>query len=301
MELFRSLAVLAEAPGPQHAGIGRLLGLPGAPDAAEYTEVFGFQLYPYASVYLGPEGALGGEAQDRVAGFWRALGQTPPQEPDHLASLLGLYATLGDHEAADDDAARRALWRHSRKALFWEHLGSWIFAYLHKMQEVAPPYFRAWARLLQVALTEAARELGAPDRLPLHLRDVPAMTDPRAGGLTPFLDGLLAMVRCGVLLTRADLARAASDLGLALRIGDRRFLLRTLLGQDAWKALDWLAGEADRWAVCHLQVRRLSEEIAGFWHRRAAATASLLMSLRDDLNGMEAHVRDSVTPAQGAS
>ena len=35
---------------------------------------------------------LGGEARDRIAGFWRALGLVPPPEPDHLAVMLGLYA-----------------------------------------------------------------------------------------------------------------------------------------------------------------------------------------------------------------
>jgi hypothetical protein len=33
---------------------------------------------PYAAVYLGAEGGFGGEAADRVAGFWRAIGVPPP-------------------------------------------------------------------------------------------------------------------------------------------------------------------------------------------------------------------------------
>src|SRR6185295_7023627 len=87
MELLRALAVLAEFPGPEHARLGELLQLPGAPSRAEHTELFEFQLWPYASVYLGPEAMLGGESRDRVAGFWRALQLTPPPEPDHLSVL----------------------------------------------------------------------------------------------------------------------------------------------------------------------------------------------------------------------
>ena len=41
---------------------------------AEHTEVFVLNCPPYASVYLGPDGALGGEGADRAAGFWRASG-----------------------------------------------------------------------------------------------------------------------------------------------------------------------------------------------------------------------------------
>src|SRR5205807_572327 len=109
MELFRALAALAEPPGPEQVRIGAVLGLPGAPDPAQYTEVFLFQLYPYAAVHAGAEGMLGGEAQDRVAGFWRALERTPPAEPDHLTSLLALYAAAPPPRgpAAPRSAGRR--------------------------------------------------------------------------------------------------------------------------------------------------------------------------------------------------
>src|ERR1044072_3466050 len=81
MELFRALAVLAEPPVAEAARVAEALELGAVPEAAEYTEVFIFQLYPYASVYLGEEGMLGGEARDRVGGFWRVSGGRPPAEP----------------------------------------------------------------------------------------------------------------------------------------------------------------------------------------------------------------------------
>lgn len=61
----------------------------------------------YASVYLGPDGALGGEGTDRAAGFWRAIGITPPAEPDHLTALLSLYgdAAAGTRRPPDRAAA----------------------------------------------------------------------------------------------------------------------------------------------------------------------------------------------------
>ena len=90
MELFRALAVFAEPPTVKAARVAEAPELGELPTADEYTEVFVFQLYPYASVYLGAEGMIGGEARDRVAGFWRALGQMPPAEPDHLSVMLAL-------------------------------------------------------------------------------------------------------------------------------------------------------------------------------------------------------------------
>src|ERR1051325_4845891 len=108
MELFRALAVLVEPPGrPGVARVAEALGLGPAAEASAYTELFVFQLYPYASVYVGAEGMLGGEARDRVAGFLAALGYEVPAEPDHLALLLGAYAWLCEAERAEEEERRR--------------------------------------------------------------------------------------------------------------------------------------------------------------------------------------------------
>src|SRR5262245_14576006 len=119
MELVRALGALAEAAGPEQARIGAALGLPEIPHPSAYTDLFALQLYPYASVYVGPEGMLGGEARDRVAGFWRALRCVPPGEPDHLTALLALYAALAEQEESESDRAGTLLWGRSRKALLW--------------------------------------------------------------------------------------------------------------------------------------------------------------------------------------
>src|SRR5947199_340698 len=140
MEIFRALAVLAEPPaGPEIARIAGLLDLGESPSASEYTETFVFQLYPYASVYLGAEGMLGGEA----------------------------------------------------------------------------------------------RACGPADVLPLHLREAPPVSDPRVATADEFSQSLIAPARSGFILTRADLARAARALGTGVRAGERKFVLKTLLGQDS--------------------------------------------------------------------
>src|SRR5215211_6068625 len=145
MELFRALAVLVEPPGrPGAARVAEALGLGAPPGASAYTDLFVFQLYPYASVYLGAEGMMGGEARDRVAGFLAALGQAVPQEPDHLALMLGAYAWLAESEAAASEGRARASMRSARRAFLWEHLLSWLPVYLDKLGQVAPPFYRGW-------------------------------------------------------------------------------------------------------------------------------------------------------------
>ncbi len=129
-ELLRALGAVADSPDAARAVAGPL-GLDPV-GAAEHTEAFVLNCPPYASVYLGQEGALGGEGADRVAGFWRAIAVPPPAEPDHLAALLALYAALGEAAGqARQPATVQALTR-SRQSLFAEHLWPWLPAYLER-------------------------------------------------------------------------------------------------------------------------------------------------------------------------
>ncbi len=281
MELFRALAVLVEPPDrPGAARVAEALGLGELPEASAYTELFVFQLYPYASVYVGAEGMLGGEARDRVAGFMAALGHEVPAEPDHLALLLGAYAGLAEAEVGD--ARRRESLRRARRALLWEHLLCWLPVYLDKVGRVAPRFYRRWAETLGAALDAEAVELGAQSELPLHLREAPALADPREGAPEEFLKTLLAPARSGLVLVRDDLARAARELGTGVRAGERLFALRSLVGQDAAGTLNWLAREAEDWRALHLRRRAAHGPIAEWWAARAASTAQLLRELSRD-------------------
>lgn len=265
-ELLRALGVLCEPPAEGHGRIVASLGLPGEPRDDDYADLFLFRLYPYASVYLGGEGKLGGEARDRVAGFWRALDLVPPAEPDHLAALLGLYAELGERGAPD-------AWR---RALLWEHLLSWTPPYLAKVEDVSPPFYRAWARLFREAIAAEAASLGPLPAPPLAHRHAPALEPPSEAGGAAFLEQLLAPVRTGVILVRDDLVSIARDLGLGTRVAERRYVLEALLAQDAAGTLCSLAAHADEWAGRHE---------SGFWSDRAAAAASLLAEAAQEAAG----------------
>jgi len=279
MELFRALASLVEPPGKATARVAEALGLGRAPGAAEHTETFVFQLYPYASVYLGAEGMLGGEARDRVAGFWRALGQTPPAEADHLSVMLALYARLCELEAGAGDEAARAGWRAARRAFLWEHLLSWLPAYLAKLEETPAPFYQAWGRVLAEALAEEAATVGRQGSLSAHLREVSPIADPRASSADEFIASLLAPARSGMIVVRADLSLAAGELGLGPRPGGRAFVLKSLLGQDARAVLGWLTREAEAWAARHAATRDAYGETAAAWERRARDSARRLRDL----------------------
>lgn len=271
-ELCRTLAAVAAPPGRATAAHAALLDLGRPPTAAEHTELFVFQLHPYASVHLGAEGKLGGVARDRIAGFLRVLEVSPPPEPDHLVVLLDAYAQLLDLDEAG--VGPRA--GHARTVLLHEHLGSWVPRLTHRVDELGGEPYRRWAHLLDQLLAAETATLGAPPTLPAHLREAPDLHELADAGREAFIDGLLAPVRSGLVLARADLTRAARELDLGLRIGERAYTLTALLEQDAHATLRWLAAEARRqahpWHHAHDHAGR-------FWSHRLTTTAALLDGL----------------------
>jgi TorA maturation chaperone TorD len=273
-ELIRALGAVADSPQAARAA-ARALGLK-APSDAELTDVFVLNLPPYAAVYLGPDGALGGEGADRVAGFWRVLRIDPPAEPDHLAALLGLYASLGQAVAAARRPATRAALARTLATLFWEHLQPWLPAYLEAVTDVPAPALATWAALLrQVIAAEMARQPAMPV-LPLALRSAPPGLDANPGAeLRDMTEALTIPVRSGMILTRHRVALGARQAGVGHRIGERRFTLRAMIEQDPRGTLAWLAAEAFRWQRRH-RASGSTEATTQWWADRAGQTGHVL-------------------------
>jgi len=270
--LLRALADLAARPHAGSDAIAEALELPRPPTSAEHTELFDFQLYPYASVHLGDGGMLGGDARDRVAGFLRVLDVTPPPEPDHLVVLLHAYADLSDLAAS---GAPRA--DHARCVLLHEHIGPWVGRFLARVVELGAEPLRDWARLTIAVLTAELEQHGPPPELPAALRDAPALPEPEEATAAEWTEGLLAPVRSGLVLARADLLRAARELELGARVGERAYTLRALLDQDARAVLGWLADEAYRQAEDLAPVAATGGQVvADWWRGRLEGTAGLI-------------------------
>ena len=284
-ELCRALAALAgPSPDPE---VCRLLRLPAPPGPAAHTDVFVLETHPYASVHLGAEGMIGGEAGDRVAGFWRALGAVPPPDADHLTTLLELYAALGAEEVGAEEldvatmgepatGRRRAALASARAALVWEHLASWVPVHLASVERVGERFHQAWAKLTVEVLAGEVEACGPPRaELPTALALAPPPLD--AASRRGCVDALLAPLRSGMVLTRADLVRAGADLGLGVRRGERHFTLDALLDQDSSGVLGWLSRLAAEWVELHEQwhVGPLGP-VGQWWAARARATAAVL-------------------------
>lgn len=302
-ELLRALGSMTIVAPPASDHIAASLGI-AAFGAADFTDLFVLSLPPYAGIHLGPDGKLGDEGADRVAGMWRALGLGAPPDADHLGSLLLLYAELG--EAADRSGVERTRRRldHSRAALLWEHLWSWVPGYLDAASAEGDrlargPWggaaggegagrragvggagggLRSWVDLTRrVLVRETELTPGAAD-LPLAMRAAPTPlhVDDDYGSV---LDALTAPARTGFILTYGDLAEAARVLGLGLRRGERRFALGAMMGQDAAATLTWLSGHARVWADRHRHRPVVAHDPGPWWEQRASLSAEVLAEM----------------------
>ena len=247
-ELLRALGAVAADPAAATA-----LGLPPC-GTTEHSEVFAFNCPPYTSAYLG-------DITARLAASWTAIGLDVPAEPDHLSTLLGLYARLGEAGAGP-----------LRQALFREHLWPWLPAYLGAVGDLPVGALTEWAALTLDALR---RERDPDGPLPLALREAPLAL---RGGAAGLLDGLTTPLRSGIILTRRAVAAAADQIGAGQRIGDRRRALGAMLAAEPERTTRWLADEADRWSRWHLAVvpEAPGDPVQRWWAERAAGTARQL-------------------------
>ena len=276
-ELFRSLGAVILTPPPGNRALCGALDLP-IPTGVEHTDAFVLSAPPHGAIHLGPEGKLGGEGLDRIAGFWRVLGLQPPEDADNLGALLMLYAELGEAEQNASEERGRARLHRARAALFHEHIWSWAPGYLLAVTELGIASVAAWARLTEQALRAESAGLGQAEMLPLALRAAPpgmAVAD----SLDETLDALVAPIRSGMVLTYRDLANCANGVGVGLRRGERRFALRALLEQDAPGALTWLGAHARWWSQRCPSAQLKTNDPCAWWSRRAANTARVLETL----------------------
>ncbi len=281
-ELLRALGAVCLQPPPASDPLCDALGI-ARWGSAEHTAVFLLDLSPHSSIYLGAEGGIGGIAAETAAGIWRTLGLESPGEADHLATLLALYTHLGESVGSCQTEAAKLRLEHARQVLLWEHLWSWVPAYLEALagQPACPAAAIQWAAVLSSALDREARWSEPPQVLPSVLGDAPPPL-----GEDPSVDDLVKSVATpvssGFILTFSDLTRCASTAGVGLRRGERRFALRAMLEQDPASTLSWLSSHARRWEdwfSARAQAKHPGVLIFEWWAQRAGHTARLLRSL----------------------
>jgi TorA maturation chaperone TorD len=263
-EIIEALAEVIENPDP-HPAIVEALGLDWSRDG--FTELFDFDLPPYASYYLSVGPVLGGEPvaflRDLLANYLPP--QVQPAQPDSLAFLLRLVSLL-----ERNDSPQRAM------AIVYESLSPWIFTYAQAAQRFAPPGLSPIGRVLQEIYEQWRVELNAASALPYLLRSAP-LAAPDTFEAKPLLDYLLSPVMSGLVIPRSELIRSARRHGLGVRPGGRRFSFESLLTTSPSQTLDILLNAVDEQLPWYDEAH---DPIACWWSARLKRTASLITDLR---------------------
>lgn len=133
--------------------------------AASFYTLFGMNVFPYQSVFLDPEGLLGGTETARVRISYRHMGFVADEtgEPaDHLAHELDALAFLcqAEAEAWEDGRSDMAAYAQQLQVRFLdEHLLRWLPAFAAAVQRHGDPFYAEVAGLAWSLAAERKRSL----------------------------------------------------------------------------------------------------------------------------------------------
>lgn len=238
-------------------------------------------LPPFASIYLSDDGNIGGEPRSVIAGFYRALSQPIPADPDHLSNLLSLLAgilnalaeSIGSQSPEKAESINRA-----KDVIVGDHILSWFPAYLLRANEVFPSSLKNWVSLAldysSILSTQISNELGQAESVDSSV----ANFDIDRNDVGQLVSMLTSPGRSGLIVTLSDIEEIARELSLPLRVGRKRFVLEDLFAtrsSDILVAFEFLARR---------QHQVFNSNLGEFpalkiWVDRASHTKELLTSL----------------------
>ncbi len=250
--------------------------------AAEHYQLFGFNLFPYESIFLDGAGLLGGTVTEQVAARYRQIGyvaDTAVASPDHISQELGALAHLcqAEADAWEDDRPHVARQMQARQRTFLgEHLLRWLPPFILAVRQRERPFYTALADLTLALIAQHAADLSGFEN-PSPLPDTPAPFDDERASLKEIAVHLTTPPHSGVYLSRDDVARLARRFDLPRGFGGRVQMLtntlRTAVQYDALPDLldglvEWLTG----WEEGYGRLTDSHPSLAPFalaWQRRA--------------------------------
>lgn len=261
---------------------------------SEHYNLFGFNVFPYASVFLDETATLGGPISQNVLSFYHGSGfdvSLESESPDHIALQLQFLAFLcaAEEEAIQDDLVQVALSINQLQRRFLdEHLLSWLPAFAPAIRQQGDRFYTRLADLtLETVLhhREALEnDLLAPEAV-FALPPAPDLLDDLKTGLKDIAAYLIIPAYSGLYLGRGDIIRLARNHSLPRGFGSRAQMLTNLLRSAAdYDQIPTLLEEiqvlVSIWKQAyHVQMDSTSARFASIWLNRLESTEKLLRSL----------------------
>ena len=260
--------------------------------AAAYQELFGFNLFPHESVFLGTDGLLGGEISSAVQQMCEQAGYAPPENADHIGSELGLLAWLAgaESDAWADNATAIALQLQNRQYVFLEsHLLRWLPALVVAIQNHDDAFFAQAAvvtwQLVGAHFDALHRQRAIPTVTPLA--DPPDLLNNPDTTLKAFARLFTTPAHCGVWIGRHELATLARNVGVPRGFGGRLDMFMNLFRSavqfdEAEEVFGELLSLAESRAKAYEQLGQLAPTTVPFidtWRKRALKSAETLSTV----------------------
>jgi TorA maturation chaperone TorD len=265
--------------------------------AADHYDLFGLNVFPYASFFLDASGRLGGPVTDLVRHQLQRVDLAPQgdaESADHLGHELAYLALLVGAEAdAYADGARAEVQRmqHLQRQFLDGHLLWWLPPFARAVRQQKHPFYARLANLTWELVVDHRAALGGAAAGPLTPEpdDPPAgLLDDEATGLKDIAAFLTMPVWSGLVLRRDDITQLGRSERLPRGFGDRTQMLTNLLrsaveydGLDP--VLGRLAQQAGAWRAYYQSLDTdvvPLNDIAVFWQARLDATDAVIGRIR---------------------
>lgn len=203
--------------------------------AASHQHLFGFNIFPYESIFLDPSGLLGGLATDAVLNSYSQAGFTPSPDsasPDHIGNELEMMAHLTGAEAdawEDDLPAIAENMQRLQREFLQSHLLRWLFPFVVSVRRQNDPFFTAVVELMFELVSDHVAALATQPLLATDLPIAPALLDDDKTSLRDIAEFIVTPPHSGVYVGRDDVGRLAREVELPRGFGGRDQMLLNLI------------------------------------------------------------------------
>lgn len=261
--------------------------------AAGHQTLFGFNVFPYESIFLDGSGLLGGAVTEGVQHSYQEAGfevDAGSSSPDHIGHELALLAHLcgAEADAWQDNLAFRA---EQMRQLQWdflqEHLLRWLVPFVLAVKGQKRPFYTALAQLTLDFVYDHWQEISAPLRLENFLPDPPSLLNDEKTGLKEIAGYLTTPPYNGFYLSWDDVTQLARLHNIPRGFGDRTQMMTNLLRGAAQfetlpALLDELKAAAASWQEAYAAAANSMPALAPFlinWQERIGQTGQIVAKI----------------------
>ncbi|GMQ83036.1 MAG: hypothetical protein BMS9Abin05_2508 [Rhodothermia bacterium] len=248
--------------------------------AAEHETMFGFNVYPFASLFLEPDGMLGGETTQQIRDFALRLGIDVGQDvnaPDHVAAELQILAALAKSNSPNEDSIAEFI---------DQHVLSWLPAFVVAVCEESNDFYSEVADLMLEQIVDHRRSIPVKShvREPGPEPEERFLSDPDTA-IHDIADFLTSPARCGFFLSRSAIAGIAQGSNLPHGFGGRSQMMATSLrSASAYDGLDCIICAIDdvidrnraAWEKLSETELESAQIWSDIWQTRLSWTSSML-------------------------